>query len=377
MADVNICIIGAGVVGLAEAMELSKVHNNIFLLEKHSKFGQETSSRNSEVIHSGIYYPANSLKASLCVAGHKLLYDYCEQKDIRFNKCGKLIVATNSEEEKQLEGIIKQSKINGVEGAYIIGKEEIAKLEPYIVAHSAIYFPSTGIVDSYGFMKQLETDSINNGVQIAYESEVIDIRKIEIDNKTVYEIEVSEANSSFSFTSNFIINSAGLFADNIAAMVGLELPEYKLHYWKGEYFGISNGKNKLIKHLIYPVPNKNITGLGVHATIDLDGGLKLGPNAIFMDNNTFDYSVSKDHSKEFYNSVSKFLPFLTEGDLHPDQAGIRPKLQKPGDPVKDFVISEESSKGYPGFINQIGIESPGLTASLAIAKHVRNLISIN
>jgi L-2-hydroxyglutarate oxidase LhgO len=373
--DVNITIIGAGVIGLAIAAELSKTYKNIFVLERNSKFGQETSSRNSEVIHSGIYYTTNSLKAKLCVEGRKLLFDYCKQKGIHYKKCGKLIVATNKQEENQLKEILVQSQANGVDDGQLVGKEKIAELEPHIKAQAALYFPSTGIIDTYGLMKQLETDSINNGVEFAYTTEVIAIQKVAKDKNINYQIEVKEQQGSYSFTTNIVINASGLNADVISSMVGIVEKKYKLYYWKGEYFGVGNGKNKLINHLIYPVPNKNATGLGIHATIDLSGGMKLGPNAIYLDNKNIEYSINKNHRKDFFMSASSFLPFLKEEDLHPDQAGIRPKLQQPGDTARDFIITEEMTKGFPKFINLLGMESPGLTACIAIGGYVYNVIT--
>ena len=374
MTDINICIIGAGVVGLAIAAELSKEYTDVFVVEKNLKFGQETSSRNSEVIHSGIYYPTNSLKASLCVQGRKLLYEYCDLKGIAYNKCGKLIVANSTEEENQLHAILKQSQINGVDDGELISKSQIELLEPHINARTALYFPSTGIIDSHGLMKQLETDGAINGTQFAYGSEVVAIKKLVEEGKTFYQVDVEEQAGNYSFTTNVVINAAGLYADVIAEMVGIRDKKYQLHYWKGEYFGVGNGKNKMIKHLIYPVPNKNTTGLGVHATIDLNGGVKLGPNAVYMNDKVIDYSINKDNLNAFYKSAVKFLPFLEETDLHPDQTGIRPKLQMPGDAARDFIITEEKNNGFPNFINIIGLESPGLTASLGIARMIRGII---
>ncbi len=343
-------------------------------MEKNTKFGQETSSRNSEVIHSGIYYTTNSLKAKLCVEGRKLLYDYCDQKGVHYKKCGKLIVASNNKEEKQLKGILTQAQANGVDDGQLIGSDKILELEPHIRAKAALYFPSTGIVDTHRLMKQLETDAINNGVEFAYATDVIAIQKVGKDNNINYQVEVKELQGSYSFTSSIVINAAGLYADTIASMAGIVAQNYKQYYWKGEYFGVGNGKNKLINHLIYPVPNKNTTGLGIHATIDLSGGVKLGPNAIYLNNNTIDYSINKKHRLAFFKSASKFMPFLQEEDLHPDQAGIRPKLQQPNDVARDFLITEESNKEYYRFVNLIGMESPGLTACLAIGVYVNSII---
>ena len=364
--DTNITIIGAGVVGLAIAAKLSERFPDVFVLEKHEKFGQETSSRNSEVIHSGIYYPVNSLKASLCVEGNKMLYDYCLKNDINHKKCGKLMVALNRIEEEILLKVFKQSRINGVLDGVLLSGTEALKMEPNIYCTAAIFFPSTGIVDSHGLMKQLESDAKINQATFAYNSEVVAIEKLDLG----YSITVKEANGTYSFTANTVINAAGLGSDAIAKLSGTFEPSYQLYFWKGSYFAFGNGKNKMIDHLIYPVPHENITGLGVHATLDLNHGMKLGPDATFLENRLIDYSVDKAKRTGFYHAAMKYLPFLDEDDLHADQAGIRPKLQKPGDPFRDFIIKDEQAKAMPGFINLIGIESPGLTSCLSIAKMV-------
>jgi L-2-hydroxyglutarate oxidase LhgO len=361
--DTNITIIGAGVVGLAIAAKLSETFPDVFILEKHDHFGQETSSRNSEVIHSGIYYPANSLKASLCVDGNKMLYDFCIKKEVSHKKCGKLVVATDQHEEAILLKVFNQSRANGVLDGVLLSQEQALKLEPNIFCTAAIFYPSTGIVDSHGLMKQLETDAAINQATFAYNAEVVGIDKLE----KGYLITVKETNGTYSFTANTVINAAGLGSDTIAKLSGTFDPSYQLYFWKGSYFAASNGKNKLIDHLIYPVPHENTIGLGVHATLDLSHGMKLGPDATFLENNKIEYAVDKTKRASFYHAAKKFLPFLQEGDLHPDQAGIRPKLQKPGDPTRDFIIKDEQTKGMPGFINLIGIESPGLTSCLSIA----------
>jgi L-2-hydroxyglutarate oxidase LhgO len=369
--DFEITVVGAGVVGLAIAARLSGLYESIVVLEKHNRFGQETSSRNSEVIHSGIYYPVGSLKALLCVRGRELLYEYCRQHEVRYNRCGKLVVATDAGEEQQLDEIVGKARANGVNDGRIIHRDEIREMEPHINARRAIHFPSSGIVDSHGLMKSLETAAINGGVTFAYGNELTGIRGIE----GGYELETATAGGeNFAFTSRVVINAAGLQSVRVSEMAGISNPAYRMYYWKGEYFRIGNGKNRLVKRLIYPVPEKNITGLGVHVTLDLDGGAKLGPNAIYLEDGVIDYSVDAGRGPAFHAAAARFLPFLEEGDLHPDQAGVRPKLQKPGDAFRDFVISEESGCGCRGFINLIGIESPGLTACLAIAGYVEGMI---
>jgi L-2-hydroxyglutarate oxidase LhgO len=371
--DAQITIIGAGVVGLAIAEKLSKEFSDVFLIEKHATFGQETSSRNSEVIHAGIYYPKGSLKSRLCVEGKRLLYDYCKKNDVPYNNCGKLIVATSEDEISIIEGIKKRAFANGVDDLIIIDRNQIAELEPSVYALKAILSPSTGIVDTHSLMKRFETGTINNGGQIVYGSEVTGIRKV----KNGYEIILLDSDKNYyAFTSQVVINSAGLTSDKISEMVGLTDENLKILFCKGEYFRLNPPKNRLINRLVYPVPVHNLEGIGIHVTIEMGGGVKLGPDVNYLESNTYDYKVTPSKQEAFFRSARKFLPFLEFEDLSPEMAGIRPKIQKPGEPVRDFYIKEESERGYPDFINLIGIESPGLTSSLSIANYVSNLIGI-
>ena len=370
--DAEITIIGAGVVGLAVAEKISKDNSDVFLIEKHPTFGQETSSRNSEVIHAGIYYPKGSLKAKLCVEGKWLLYDYCRKYDIPFNNCGKLIVATSQDEISVIEGIRQTAMNNGVDDLAIMGKDVISEMEPNIFALRALFSPSTGIVDSHSLMKQYETNTINYGGQIVYGSEVTGIKRI--DNG--YEVTLLDSdNSIYTFTTKILINSAGLTSDKIYEMAGMKNDSLNIHFCKGEYFRLNPPKNKLIKRLIYPVPLQNLEGIGIHVTIDMGGGVKLGPDVTWLESNTYDYRVDASKQETFFRSAKKFLPFLEKEDIAPEMAGIRPKIQKPGEPVRDFYIKEESERGCPGFINLIGMESPGLTSSIAIANWVSSLVA--
>ena len=369
--DADITIIGAGVVGLAIAEKVSEEHKNVFLIEKHISFGQETSSRNSEVIHAGIYYTKDSLKSRLCVEGKWMLYDYCKKYNVPYNNCGKLIVATSENEISVIEGIRQTAIKNGVNDLSFIGREEIAGLEPNIFALKALYSPSTGIVDSHSLMKQYETNALNNGCQVVYGSEVTGIIKI----KGGYKITLLDADKqNYSFTTKIIINSAGLTSDKISEMVGITDENLKILFCKGEYFRINPPKNRLIKRLIYPVPHHNMEGIGIHVTIDMGGRVKLGPDVKYLESNIYDYKLTASKQESFYLSAKKFLPFLEFEDLAPEMAGIRPKIQKPGEPLRDFYIMEESKRGFSGFINLIGMESPGLTSSIAIAKYVEKLI---
>ena len=369
--DAEITIIGAGVVGLAIAKKVSEGWNNVFVLEKHLTFGQETSSRNSEVIHAGIYYPEGSLKAKLCVEGKRLLYDYCSKHEIPYNNCGKLVVATSEEELPIIEGIRQTALKNGVDDLLVVEKEEIAQMEPEVFAIRALYSPSTGIIDSHSLIKKFETKAINSGVQIVYGSEVTALKKV----KSGYEVTLSYSDKQeYTFTTRILINSAGLASDKISEMAGMRDDNLKILFCKGEYFRLKPPKNKLINRLIYPVPLPDFAGIGIHVTKDLGGGIKLGPDVTYLQSNVYDYAVDPSKREVFFNSARKFLPFLEPDDIEPEMAGIRPKLQKQGEPVRDFYIMEESERGFPGFINLIGIESPGLTSSIAIGNYVSNLI---
>ena len=372
MNDVNITIIGAGVIGLALAQKISETRNNVFVLEKHASFGQETSSRNSEVIHAGIYYPRGSMKAILCTEGKKMLYDYCERYSVPFRKCGKLIVATKEEEVPILKGVMETALKNGVNDLSMLSNDEIRKIEPAIFAVSAIYSPSTGIIDSHSLMKQYETNTINNGGQIVYGSEVESISR----TKNGYRIDLSDADGKeYSFTSEIVINSAGLTSDKVSEMLGINDEKLKIVFCKGEYFRIIPPKNRLIKRLIYPVPHPRLEHIGIHVTVDMAGGVKLGPDVKYLESNIQDYKLTLSKQKAFFLSVKKYLPFLEIDDIAPDMAGIRPKLQKPGEQIRDYYIREESDRGFPGFINLIGMESPALTSSLAIANYVDRLVN--
>jgi L-2-hydroxyglutarate oxidase LhgO len=368
--DAEITIIGAGVIGLAIAEKLSDSSKNLFVVEKHTTFGQETSSRNSEVIHAGIYYPQGSLKAKLCVEGNRLLYEYCRKFDIPCKNCGKLIVATSEDEIAVIEGIKETAEKNGV-SLSMLDKGQVADMEPNIYALKALFSPTTGIVDSHSLMKRFETNTVINGGQFVYGNEVTAVRKLEKGFKITL---IGTDQEPFSFTTKILINSAGLTSDSIARMAGIADSKLTISFCKGEYFRVNPPKNRLINRLIYPIPHQNMEGIGVHVTVDMAGGVKLGPDVTYLDEKIYDYHVDPSKQEEFWKSARKFLPFLEFEDIAPDMAGIRPKTQKPGEPIRDFYIKEEKERGYKGFINLIGMESPGLTSCLAIAKHVNEIV---
>ncbi len=369
MEKIEIAITGAGVIGLAIALELSKNYKDIFLIEQENSFGQGISSRNSEVIHAGIYYPKDSLKTQTCVEGRRMLYDFCIKNHITHKKIGKLIVAINEIEIGDLANLFEQGLENGVEDIKLLYKDEINELEPNVKAEAAIYSPSTGIIDSHGLMKNLVSQFENNKGTIAYNTEVIGIDKV--DNG--FEVTVRDKRKEvFKFFTRIFINSAGLNSDKIAMMVGLSKNEYKLKYCKGDYFRAHSNKAKLINKLIYPVPKRKGAGLGIHATLDLAGGLRFGPDDEYVEK--LDYNIDPSKSKIFYESIRNFLPFIDLEDLSPDTAGIRPKLQGTGEGFRDFIIKNESADDLSGFINLIGIESPGLTSAFSIARRVKEIV---
>jgi L-2-hydroxyglutarate oxidase LhgO len=244
-------------------------------------------------------------------------------------------------------------------------------MEPNIFAMKALFSPTTGIVDSHSLMKRLETNFLNNGGQVVYSSEVTGIRRIE----GGYMITLMDADKAeFTFTTGIVINSAGLTSDKISEMAGIIDEKLKIRFCKGEYFRINPPKNRLIKRLVYPVPHHNMEGIGIHVTTDLEGGVKLGPDVTYLESNIYDYSVTPSKQEAFWSSARKFLPFLEYDDIAPEMAGIRPKTQRPGDPIRDFYIKDESARGFRGFINLVGMESPGLTSCIAIADYVLKLV---
>ncbi len=372
--EIKTTIAGAGITGLSIAAKLSEHSKDIFVIEKNEKFGMETSSRNSEVIHAGIYYPKDSLKLKLCIEGNKLLYKRCKTHRIKHLMCGKLIIATNPKEEEILENIREKAKLNGVNNINFITQKQLTQLEPNIKATAAIHSGSTGIIDSHKLMHSFFSQAKKNGTKFIFNTEIQYVKKID-DGK--YKVKVIYPDGKpFSFITRLFINCSGHNADTIAESMGIDIDKagYRQYFWKGEYFSV-NIPPFTVNRLIYPVPLPNNTGLGIHATIDIYGRLKIGPNAIYLADKKTDYSVSPLSQDIFFHSVKEFLPFIKKEDLTPDMAGIRPKLQKPGDPFYDFIIHEESDKGLSGIINLIGIESPGLTSCIAISNYVENLIN--
>ena len=365
----DITIIGAGVIGSAVASQVAREGREVYLLEKNEGFGQEQSSRNSEVIHAGIYYERDSLKAKTCLEGNSLLYELCEKNGIAYKKCGKIIVATNDVEARKLEKLYERGKDNGVP-LKMLSRREMSQLEPNLRGVAAFFSPTTGIVDSYALTSYFLRKARDNGAQIAYKTEVIGIERV----SDGYRVRVQDASSDFSFMTGVLINCAGLYSDKVAEMAGIDIDEasYKLHWCKGEYYSVGGGKNKLLSRLIYPVPTA--ISLGVHVCFDVDWRMRLGPHLYYVDE--ISYKVDDSTKRAFLeSSIVKALPFVDPSDLEPETSGIMAMLQGEREGFRDFVIRHEHDRGLPGFINLVGIESPGLTSSPAIARYVSQLVN--
>jgi len=362
---VKVTIIGAGVIGLAVAARLAPEFGpELLVVERHESFGRETSSRNSEVIHAGIYYPPNSLKAKLCVQGQRLLYELCHKHDIPCQRLGKLIVAIDEAEEKQLELNLATGRENGAIDLELITAGRYRQLEPAIKARAALFSPSTGIIDSHSLMRLYHQQAKSLGATFAFNTEIKSIES------TTGGYILETTSDSFSFSTKIIINCAGLEATVLSQKTGIPTP--LVHYAKGCYFSYT-GKSP-VKHLVYPVPPVGGHGLGIHATLDLGGRLRFGPDLEYIEKP--DYQVDSSRKNLFCQAIKRYLPDLDEKRLEPEMAGIRPRLQGPGDEFMDFIIQDEKEAGFPGFINLLGIESPGLTAAPAIADKVAGLLGV-
>jgi L-2-hydroxyglutarate oxidase LhgO len=363
---VETVVIGAGVVGLAIAYELSRKNNDVLILETEDEFGKITSSRNSGVIHAGIYYPENSLKAKFCVLGNRLLYDYCKKNFVPYINTKKLLIASSFDQINVIDQIKNQAENNGVEGIRQISKNEVSNLEPLISCEEALLVPSSGIVDAISLMRSLVGYIQDSGSMIAYNST---IKKINFDGNKFF---LSVANGSeTTIECKKLINSAGLFASNVANTIEELKKEFipRTYYAKGNYFSVS--RNLGIQHLIYPIPEG--FGLGIHLTLELDHTIKFGPDVQWIDD-PLDYSVDESRKNNFIVEIKKYLPSVDSDLLKPSYAGIRPILYKKDKSMRDFLIQDQSIHSIPKLINLYGIESPGLTSSLAIAKYVRQLL---
>ncbi len=365
--DFDVVIVGAGVVGLAIAYEISKREDiSVLLVDREASFGMHTSSRNSEVIHAGIYYPLQSAKGAFCLEGRKLLYDFCDAYGVPYQKLGKYIIATNDAEEEKLQTLYSKAKDLGYEEIRWAEKPELEREEPSLRAQRGLFSPETGILDSHAYMTTLLGLAENNG-SVFVANTVVD--QIDMLTSGFLLRGASGDKDEFEITAAKVINSAGLYAWEVARELYQKahktLPKKVLA--KGNYFSFS--RKSPFKHLIYPVPVDG--GLGVHLTLDMMGNARFGPDVEWIDE--IDYSFNDERKEQFYQAIKAYYPEIRAEDLQPDYTGIRPKVQPAGtesDFLIDVVVQSEESRA----INLFGIESPGLTSSLAIAKYVASLV---
>jgi L-2-hydroxyglutarate oxidase LhgO len=366
----EVIVIGAGVVGLACAAELAVRGRSVIVVERAARAGEGSSSRNSGVIHAGIYYPKGSLKAELCVEGRELLYARARARAIGYRELGKLIVAVDSSEVAELEALRERAHDNGALEVGMLEGREVAVLEPNVRAVAALSSPRTGIIDTHALVESYRAEAIAHGAWLSLASEVI---ALEPERGHALRVTTrAQSGERTTVSAEHVVNAAGLAAPEIAALAGVPIEAARLnqHLCKGDYFKLAPRHRGLVSRLIYPVPAR--AGLGVHLTLGLDGCLRAGPDTEYIAAPRYDIDARKRAS--FGAALRRYVPAVRDEDLEPDYAGIRPKLQGPGESFRDFVIERATSYGAPGLINLLGIESPGLTASGAIARRVAALL---
>ena len=362
-------VVGAGIVGLAVAAQLARSGRDVIAIERHGAVLQETSSRNSEVIHAGIYYPPGSLKAALCVAGCQALTERCQRLGIPHRILGKLVVAADASELPVLERLLATGAANGVTGLRLVDAADLQRLEPAVRGAAALHSPVSGVVDSHALALSYAAEAEAHGAVLLLHTRLDGIDA----SDGGYRVAVrGSGGERETVRCAALVNAAGLEADAVAALAGIDVDAagYRLHPCKGDYFALAPGAPLTLSRLVYPVPAG--AGLGVHATPDLGGRIRFGPDAQYV--SRIDYRVDPRKAEAFAAAVGRYLPELRPEWLAPDFAGIRPKLAGPGTPFRDFVVAEESAAGLPGFVNLIGIELPGLTAAPAIAERVAELL---
>lgn len=369
----DITIVGAGVVGLAVAAALARPERMLVVIERNPTFGLETSGHNSCVIHAGLYYPAGSLMARFCVDGNRALYEHCRAHGVTHRRIGKLVVATDAAEEALLHDLAARAAANGVTEIALLDEREVRAREPNVSARAALFSRSTGIVETQELMQSLCAQAEAAGAYMMYDTTVAGVEPA----PGGYRVATRRAGGSpYRFTTRVLVNCAGLGADTIAEMAGIDVDAcgYRQRYCKGEYFSLREGERTRFNHLVYPVPHAPSHGLGVHVTVTVDGRIVLGPDTTYIERDRADYSVDDAKRGAFFEATRRFIPGVTLDALEPAFAGIRPKLTGPGEAPRDFVIAHEAERGLPGLVNLVGIESPGLTACLEIGRHVRAIV---
>jgi len=363
--DYDVLVIGAGVVGLACAAAAAGGRRRVLVVERHDGICRETSSRNSEVVHAGIYYPPGSRKAVSCVRGRRLLYERCDRAGIAAPRTGKLIVAVDEAEAGELAGLLERGRANGVEGLEIVGADEVSRLEPGTAGCAAIWSPASGIVDSHRFASSLHAEAEAGGADVVFGGSVVGADAV----ADGWEIAVDDGGSLTRVRTRAVINAAGLAQPEVSALVGIDAyPQYPC---KGVWFAVAARHRGRVQRLVYPVGRATDGGLGVHLCLDVGGGLRLGPDFEWVDGPPFDLSVDEGKRDAFWRAGHRLFDWLEPEDLTPEMAGVRAKpVPGPGQ-FADFVVAED----HPGWITLAGIESPGLTSSLALAEEVVGLLA--
>ena len=378
MADIDCTIIGGGIVGCAIAAELSGRGLGTVLVEREDAVGRGTTSRNSEVAHGGMYYPSGSLKARFCVEGRRLLKEFCAAHAVDYRECGKLIVATEPGEVPELERLAALGAANGVEDLRLLDANGLRRLEPEVRACAALFSPRTGIVDAEGATRAWAHVAEAAGGQVLTGARVTGLERVAGDWEVTIEPAADGRREGWRHTSRVVVNAAGLWADRVAALAGVDVAArgWTLHLVKGNYFGVASAHAGRVSHLVYPVPPRNGTSLGVHVCLDLGGQLRLGPDVEHLAADPrdagFDWRVDPARGDAFWEGARRFLPWLARGDLEPGLSGLRPKLVPNG--FADFVVRREEGD-LAGLVNLVGIESPGLTSAAAIAREVGRLVA--
>lgn len=367
--DFDVLVVGAGVVGLASAAALGRQGRSVIVVEGRQAIAGGVTSRNSEVIHAGIYYEPGSLKAKFCVEGNRLLYERCEQWKVSHRRLGKLIVATSRDEVAVLERLLANGRSNGAVGLEWVEGSEVSRWEPRVRAAAALRSPSTGIVEAHGLALSYLAESERHGGELLLATEVRQAVPVSAGWRVEARTQDGECQE---VVCGAVVNAAGLDSDRVAERAGFDIDalDYRLHYCKGDYFTLAPGRVLNLSGLVYPVPTQ--TGLGIHATLDLGGRLRFGPDTEYVEAPR--YGVDPLKAPRFASAVRRYLPDVEDDWLVPESAGVRPRLAGPGEGFRDFVVREESHRGRPGWVNCIGIESPGLTAAPAIARQVAELL---
>lgn len=370
-SDVEVIVVGAGVVGLAIARALAVRGKDVLVLERNAHIGMETSSRSSEVIHAGLYYPPGSLRAKLCVAGKEMLYPFAAENGVSVKRYGKLLVATEAGELPYLHRIVENAAKNGVNDLKPLSAADVRQLEPEVACIAAFLSPSTGVIDSHDLMQALEGHITSRGGSVVLETAVT---RAEVTAKGEFRLDTTSGGEVSTITARQLINAAGHGASTLGAILHDGHGSYQppaTYPAKGHYFALSG--RVPFQHLIYPMPSG--AWLGVHLTLDVAGRAKFGPDIAWCDSVTYDFEdADGSRAARFYRDVRRFWPGLPDGALHPDYTGVRPKIYREGEPVPDFAIHGAAEHGIANLVGLYGIESPGLTASLAIGEHVADLL---